>query len=448
MSSRLKNLYYDLQTSFWFIPLIITIAGLLLAELLMTLDRVVAVKLDRIFIASYLLEADAARTLMGSIASTTVTLVGLVFSITFVALVLASQQYGPRMLENFTRDPQSRMIAGLFLATFVYCTIVAGAIRENETEFTIPQLAVFVGLGLGLLCVVALIYYIHHLANSIRSEYIVKRVAIDIHQMIDHLYPEEIGVEPPDGYKPPVLTDGQQLLAQESGFFQNVIGDDLILAAKRHNVVLELEYNPGEFILAGTPLVTVYGQIDNVAALQREIHEALDLGGERTVEQDARFAFDKLVETAIRSLSPAINDPMTAMMCLDRLAEGLVYLSRHRSGQRYRLDANGQLRLIVERPVTFVDMVDVAFTQIRRYGKNDLEVMIHILRLLRRIGMQANTPEEQQALRNQAELIRQQCEASGSYLLPELSLIYKHCDRTEQWLDRSSVKTLKPTEVS
>jgi uncharacterized membrane protein len=340
------------------------------------------------------------------------------------------------MLENFTRDPQSRLIAGLFLATFVYCTIVAGAIRENESEFTIPQLAVLVGLGLGLLCVVALIYYIHHLANSIRSEYIVKRVATDIQHMVDHLFPEEIGVEPPADYMPPSLGTGQQILAQQSGFFQNIIGNDLIHAAKRHNVVLELEYNPGEFILAETPLVTVYGTIDNVAALTREVHDAIDLGRERTVEQDARFAFDKLVETAIRSLSPAINDPITAIMCLDRLAEGLIYLANHRTGQPYRLDNTGQLRLIVDRPVSFVDMVSVAFTQIRRYGKNDLDVMLHILRLLRRIGMQARTPAEQEALRIQAQLVRQQCEASGSYLPAELALINQHCDRTEQWLER------------
>jgi uncharacterized membrane protein len=436
MSSRFKNILYDFKTSFWFLPLIITIAGLLLAELVMTIDRSLPFELDRIFIGSYLREADAARALLGSIASTTVTLVGLVFSITFVALVLASQQYGPRMLGNFTRDPQSRAIAGLFLATFVYCTIVAGAIRENETEFTIPQMAIVVGLGLGLLCVIGLIYYIHHLANSIRSEYIVKRVATDIRDMIDHLYPEEIGMEPPDGYPPPALTNGQQILAQESGFFQNIIGDDLINAAKRHNVVLEMEYTPGEFVLAGTPLVTAYGQIDNFAALQHDIQEAIDLGRERTVEQDVRFAFDKLVETGVRSLSPAINDPMTSMMCLDRLAEGLIYLARHHNGQPYRLDSDGQLRLVVERPITFVDMVGVAFTQIRRYGKNDLEVMLHILRLLRRIGMQAHTPEAQEALRIQAQLVRQQCEASGSYLPAELALINKHCDRTEQWLNR------------
>lgn len=444
--SRLKNIYYDLQTTFWFIPLIVTLFGLILAEAMMHIDRRFSLGLGRIIGASYLLEADAARALLASIAATTVTLVGIVFSITFVTLVLASQQYGPRILENFTRDPQSRFMVGLFLATFVYCTVVAGAIREFESEFTIPQVAVFVGLVLGLSCVIALIYYIHHLANSIRSGSIIKRVANDLHSMVDHLYPEDIGFEPPVGYRPPVLEHGQQLLAQENGFFQNVIGEDLIRVARSYNVILELEYCPGEFVLAGTPLVTAYGRIDDVAALQREVQEAFDLGRDRTVEQDARFAFDKLVETAVRSLSPGINDPMTAMMCLDRLAEGLIYLAQHQSGQPYRFDAEGQFRLIVHRPVTFVEMVHVAFTQIRRYGKNDLEVMLHILKLLRRIGIQARTEEEQQALRLQAELVRQQCEAAGSYLPAELALIHQHCDQTEIWLSLNP-DTLHTVEV-
>lgn len=446
MYSRLKNRFYDLQTSFWFIPLTIMFFGLVLAEIMITLDRRVNFALDRFISASYIREADAARALLGTIASTSVTLVGLVFSITFVALVLSSQQYGPRMLENFTRDRHTRIAAGLFLATFLYCTIVAGAIRDNEPEFSIPQVGVLVGLILGVLCVFSLIYYIHHLANSIRSEYIVERVSMDLRRLIDHLYPEEIGVEPPADYRPPMLTHHQHVPARESGFFQNVIGNDLIHAAQRHNVILELEYSPGEFVLVGTPLVTVYGEPKHLEGLHREIHDAIDLSRERTMEQDVRFAFDKLIETAVRSLSAAINDPITTMMCLDRLAEGLIHLAQHGNGQRYRLDEHGDLRLIVERPVTFVEMVGVVFTPIRRHGKHDLDVILHMLRILRRIGSQARTAENQQALRTQVELIREQSEVSGSYLPAELALIHQNCDRTERWLTLDAPDEIDTTD--
>lgn len=430
MKNWLVNTFYNLRASYWFIPGVLTVSAILLAMVLVELDNLVFGEMfsgegSELLGPAFIVDADAARQLLGTIAGSMITVAGTVFSLTLVAMVLASQQYGPRMVENFLRDRVNQTVLGVFVAVFAYSLVVISNIRQVEEFQAVPHLAVLVGLIFGLLSIIALIYYIHHVAESIRAEHIIISASRDLRSLIENLYPRYIGHEPAEGFVPPdyLAREGYPVKARASGYLQHVHNHSVVALARDHNLVIRLERYPGEFILKGSLVATLFNCLSPDDDLFRKVNDLLDVDLERTVEQDAKLLFDKLVETAVRSMSPSINDPISAMMCLDRLTEGLLWLAHHPSPSPYRLDEHGALRVVVERKVRFDWMADVAFTQIRRYAHNDLAVLLHMLKSIGELARQVRDADKQRALLRHANLILEQSRTSANFLPDELDIL-------------------------
>jgi uncharacterized membrane protein len=337
-----------------------------------------------------------------------------VFSIMIVALTLAAQQFGPRLLHNFMRDRGNQVVLGTFTATFVYSLLVLQLVQkyENANRDAVPELVVPVAIILAMLSLGVLIYFIHHVSTLIQVPELIARVGHDLEATIDHYFPNIIlpqsvpdeahgqRVAPP----PDMERQSAAITAPRSGYFQAVEDDTLMELARQFDVILRLKPRPGDFLVRDDDVVLAWPGERLCDELERQVRGALIIGNRRTRIQDIEFAVRELVEIALRALSPAINDPFTAMACIDHLAAGLCRLCRRGFPSRYRLDERGRLRVIID-PFTYQGIVDAAFNQIRQNAAHHVAVYISLLEAIAVVMRHTCNEEQRAALLRQARMI-------------------------------------------
>ena len=392
--------------------------------------------------------AEGASSLLGAIAGSMITIAGVVFSMTLVALSLASSQLGPRLLRNFMRDTTTQMVLGTFVATFLYCLLVLRTIRRAEEIAFVPHLSVTFGVLLAVVSVGVLIYFIHHVSVSIQANEIVARVGTELIEGIERLFPENIGrgapripTEPPDaGFLDTFDREARPIGSAGEGYLQFVDGDDLIALAIQEDVVIRLERRPGQYVVATRPLAIVWPGNKVTDQLIDRVNSAFALGNQRTSGQDIEFAVNQLVEIAIRALSPGVNDPFTAMVCVDRLGSALCRLAELDMPSPYRHDTQDQIRVIT--PVfTFPDVTDAAFNQIRQYGRSSTAVTIRLLETIAEVAGSAHRPEDCAALLRHAKMIARGA-SDGSLEDEDRQEVEEHFQSVNQLLSKSSNSNL------
>jgi uncharacterized membrane protein len=366
--------------------------------------------------------AEGASSLLGAIAGSMITIAGVVFSMTLVALSLASSQLGPRLLRNFMRDTTTQTVLGTFVATFLYCLLVLRTIRRADEIVFVPHLSVNLGVLFAVASVGVLIYFIHHVSVTIQANEIVARVATELIEGIDRLFPEDIGrgapripTEPPDeGFLDTFAREARPVGSAGDGYLQFVDGDALMALAIQEDVVIRLERRPGHYVVAARPLAFVWPGNRVTDQLVDRVNSAFALGNQRTPGQDIEFGVNQLVEIAIRALSPGVNDPFTAITCVDHLGSALCRLAQRDMPSPYRHDTQEKLRVMMP-AVTFPDVTDAAFNQIRQYGRSSTSVTIRLLKTIAEVAGSVHRPEDRAALLRHAKMIARG--ASGG--LPE-----------------------------
>ncbi|MDQ2686925.1 MAG: DUF2254 domain-containing protein [Armatimonadota bacterium] len=415
MKSFFLNFWETLRGSYWFVPALMTAGAFALSFTLLSLDQRLHVHSLTGFAWIYAGSAAGARSVLSTVASSIITVAGTTFSITIAALSLASSQFGPRLLRGFLRDTGNQVVLGTFIGTFVYCLLVLRTIRGMDNEVFVPNLAVTGGVILALASVGVLIYFINHVSASIQASNVIASVSGELNEAIDRLYPTRIGKEYEDIEQtldgPEALSDGgREIIAESSGYVQILDESRLMELAREADGVLEVARRPGTFVTEGAVLARLRADRPPPEDFRRNVNKAFVLGPHRTMTQDAGFGVDQLVEVAIRALSPGINDPFTAVTCLDRLGAGLARLATRRMPSARRYDDDGALRVVAE-PLLFPEMVDASFDQIRQYGSDSYLVTLRLLETLEAVGAQAEGDDHRDALRRQAELIHAGAEA-------------------------------------
>ncbi len=353
---------------------------------------------------------DAARTVLIAIASSVITVVGVVFSITILALTLASTQFGPRMLRNFIRDFGTQITLGTFVATFVYCVVALGSVSSEPSVF-VPHLAVTVALGLTLVDLCVLIYFIHHVATSIQITNVIHGIAKDLGRAIDTTLAERANApSPPDvvAMSPGEVLRrldeaGGEVLAGSSGYLQAIGHRRLVRIAQRSNAVVKIVHRPGHFLVQGRPLAVVW-PTDAAPTIERELRRAHVVGPARTLAQDLQFAIDQLVEIAIRALSPAVNDTFTAMTCIDWLGDAMCKLLAGGLPSGIHRDSNGEIR-VIEVALSYDKAINRAFDKIRQAGHGMPAVLIRQLQNLEKMSEYATNPEQRGVIARQADML-------------------------------------------
>jgi len=401
-----------LRTNYWFIPALMAITAVVLAFATTELDREVISWSSGRWTWTYGGGPEGARAVLSTIAGSMITVAGVVFSITIVALSLASGQFGPRLLRGFIRDRSNQFVLGTFTSTFIYCLLILRTVRGTDDDRFVPGLSVTVGIVLAILNLGVLIYFIHHVAFSIQATQIIAVVNGELWETIDRLWPDDVGEEPaksddqthsdaavPDWDESVVLT------AKESGYVDAIEDESLIELAKDRDLVLKLERRPGHFIVKGSPLALAWPRDRVDDEVTTKLNRLCTLSSSRTPYQDVEFAIDQLVEIAVRALSPGINDPFTAMACIDHLAESLCRLAQRPVPSPFRYDDEKKLRVITFGS-SFAKILDAAFHQIRQYGRSSAAVLIRLLEMLAVLANYVECDEDRCALAKHADLIR------------------------------------------
>jgi uncharacterized membrane protein len=355
------------RSSFWFLPILMASGALLLAFAMVAFDRPLSDWLGENLGLPLSSGAEGASAVLSTIAGSMITIAGVVFSMTLVALSLASTQLGPRILRNLMRDTNTQVVLGTFVATFLYCLIVLQTIHRADGNAFVPHPAVTLGVLFAVLDVGVLIYFIHHVSVSIQANEIVARITSELIEEIERLLPEDHGrnpVPPPAEATDTGLIDAFEWEARAIG----ASGDGYL-----------------QFI-----------DIDELLAII--------LGNQRTPLQDLEGAINQLVEIAVRALSPGLNDPFTALAYVDHLGSVLSRLARRQMPPSCRQDQRNQLRVMFP-SFTFAELTDAAFDQIRQYGRSSVAVTIRLLETITVVAEFAHRREDLAALQRQADMI-------------------------------------------
>ncbi len=406
----------SLRTTLWVIPTVEVALAVLLFIATYAIDR--AAYRGDITLPSWVNNgsADAARQTLIGIAAAVITVVGLVFSITIVALTLASTQFGPRMLRNFVRDLGTQITLGTFVATFVFSVLALGSVSNGAGGDFVPHLSITVAILLVLVDLGVLIYFIHHVAKSIQLPEVIASIAAELSGAIDAEVAESdqrsATVERETGLSPTELLirieeSGALVPATQSGYLRFVGYDELVDIALKADAVIRLLYRPGHFLVEGLPLATVWPP-EAAGAVARALDHSHVTGPQRTLTQDLSFAIDQLVEIAIRALSPAVNDTFSALTCVDWLSDALCRISARWRPSDVHRDRGGAVRVIAAE-MRYDRLVGRAFDKIRQASRAMPAVMIRQLEALTKIAEYTTSDAQRGVVLAQAEMILHSC---------------------------------------
>ena len=356
--------------------------------------------------------ADSARQILTAIAAAIMTVVGVVFSITIVALTLASTQFGPRMMRNFIRDRGTQLTLGTFVATFFYTILALVSIGGGPRGDFVPHLSITVALVLTLADLAVLIYFINHVATVIQLPQVIAGIAGDLAREIEA---RNGGGDRSTGFGSSRGPSAEELLHRmgesgavirtpASGYLQVIRHDTLLKIASAADAVVQLPYRPGHFLVAGQVIARVWPP-SAAESVEKSLALGHVTGAYRTLAQDISFGFDQLVEIALRALSPAVNDTFTALTCVDWIADCLCRISTSWRPQRTWRDAEGLIRVIAYQ-ADFDRLVERAFEKIRQAATGMPAIMIRQLDALAKVIEQTPDRARRTVLIRQAEAIQ------------------------------------------
>ena len=403
-SSRYAIKSYLLSTV-WIAPAI----ALLLEQL--TFRIAYAYQVDLGWVPGFVVGREGTIAIADYVISSSIAFIVFTFSSLIVAIQVASGQLTPRIIATaLLRD---NAIRGS-VAVFVYALLLAIAVKTRVD--TIPRSLVSITGILGLFSALVFMFLIDHAARLLRPVNIVWRIAQQGRQVIDDVYPNLLQVSSTPSQTPNTLGPPERIVRHRnrSATVLAVNLDALVAEAKRADVVIELMARVGDFVARDEPLFQLRGagatKVDD-----RFLSSQVAFGRERTIEQDSTFAFRVIVDIAIKALSPAINDPTTAVIAIDQLQRLLHTVSNRDLRDERILDGDGQLRLILHTP-NWKDFVDLTFCEIRLYGAANFQVARRLRAMIESISQ--NLPESRvSALHEELDLLNRT--VAELYLFPE-----------------------------
>lgn len=411
---RLSNYWDNIRHGLWFVPTLLVVGAFILALGMIEVDRRLALDESPLQPLLFGGTADAARSLLSTIAGSLVTVISIAFSMTLVALQQVSVQFSPRVLDRLTGNRTNQFVVGMYIATFTFALLVLRSIRSAEedpaTRF-IPALSITVALILSLFCLALLIYFIHHISQALQVGTLMDEIHSDLINHIDTLYPSSIGdaitraSSPHEPGHPVMATAPKRLIrSQHSGFLRKVDEDALLNGSLQAVRWLAVRPQVGDFVAHGAVLAEIDNAPSHDEKLDRVIEAAFILDRTRSIEQDPLFGVRQLVDIALKALSPSINDPTTAELALSYLGNALGHLAKREFPSSIRTPDHGDTVLIFNRP-TWDDFVEASFNQIRRHAGDDVQVTGRLLSVLAHLALQVSIVERYHPLQHQVSEI-------------------------------------------
>jgi len=353
-------------------------------------------------------DPQVAPAILAGVASSMMTVVSIVFAILLMTLTLASTQFSPRILVSFVRDRSTQWTLGVFLGTFSYCMAALPAVRSAPQPH-VPTLTVLVAMLLALVCVGWLIFFINHISHSISVNHIVDRIARETELVIDEIMPHPRGHYERFEQAPPSRAGRERaILARKSGYIRFVDVGFLVDCAKSFGVRIALERRVGQFVPAGAPIMRVAEAGRVTPQREDRLLTAIDIGPARTMQQDVEFGIIQIVDIALRAISPAVNDPTTAINCIDQLGRIMIVWASRSPPASYLYGPPHVLRMAMPW-IGYDGLLDTAFEQIRHYARNDVAVSLRLLRAFDDMIVAGTSFREQQSLIDRARRVVEGC---------------------------------------
>jgi uncharacterized membrane protein len=322
--------------------------------------------------------ASQARDVLTAIAGTMVTVMALVLGLSVVALQTSSTQFSPRLLRNFLRDRQNQLVLSVFMGTFCYSAAGLYTVGVGDDPERFPRLAVSGSILFLFASLAAVVFYADHVSHAIQVDSIMQRVEVESLAVVSRLH-EDVDLVPPEA-PPWAIT----IPARSSGYVVTAHPQLLVPLATRCGVSIALSKRVGEHVVQGVPLARIWtpGPDDpqpDASLFAHALDDAVGIGFERTRQQDAAMGIRQLVDTACKALSPAVNDPYTAVQAVDHMAVIFVAMARHHLGARV-VWAGDHVVVVPSR--RFGEYLQTMCGLVRRYGAGEPTVNLALLRLL------------------------------------------------------------------
>lgn len=414
MLSRLMQVWDELRGSYWFIPSMMALSAMACALFLTQTPWVLELSLFNDSQWLYKSTPEAAREVLSTIAGSMITVASVTFSITIASVAYAASQFGPRLLTNFMSDRGNQWTLGTFIATFLYCLMVlrtlTGSDSDPDSADFVPQIAVAGSVLFGVASIGVLIYFIHHVPASIHASNVIAEVGRQMLDSLDALYSRaEQGHEVPSGDKVSQvhydLRNSQALHASFDGFVQFVDHPTLMALAEELDTTVVLDVRPGDYVSQGSCLGWVLSTDSLEAEEAARFESAFLFGMKRTAAQDVMFLAQELIEIAARALSPGVNDPFTAMNCLDWLGSSLGVVATKPQVEGHHYGSEGQLRLVAKY-ISRELFINNNLSRIRVYAATDRNAALHFCAVMGRLLLLPIAPDVQKLLLQQtSELI-------------------------------------------
>ncbi|MGM0753568.1 MAG: DUF2254 domain-containing protein [Bacillota bacterium] len=379
------------RKSFWFVPFLFSLISLALSLLTFYFDWWLSQHDYPLFPKVLFSNFDLSMTIISTIASSIMTMTTITFSTIMVVLTTFLSQYSPRTLQNFINDRPTQRVLAIFVSGVVYC-ITLLVLLQDETGQKLYISSAFAGI-VAIICLFVFVYFVHHVSNWVKVSNLIHNITIKTNKKIDnsYLYRKNAVNDEPPTFNESLFDDTEPLYvySEQSGYLQQINIEGMISKAAKDKAIIRMVKTPGEYLLEGTPVMTAWTTNKDIDV--EDYLGYLVLGPDKEPIEDIELGIRKLVEIALRAISPAINDPNTAKNCIEEIGIILSKLAKHKLPSSYLSDEKNNVRIILEQP-TFSDYLYRSFYQLRHYGKQDISIISEILRSLRMIG--ENNSEE------------------------------------------------------
>ncbi len=387
MKSIIIHTLSEIRASYWYNPLLMAITAILLSIITIRIDYMFDLMLIKEYSWFHADNPQGARAVLSTIATSMITVAGVTFSMTILAVSFAGSQIGPGLTTSFMRDRSNQITLGTFIATFLYCILILRAVLDpiqNNSPAFVPQLSLLVAVLLAISSIIVFIYFIHHIPDSINKSNVIALVGEQLNSNIPNRFPENIGQAYPgiENDIPGHLKENfTTITANNYGYIRILDGQSLMETAKKHDVIIQVETRPGVFITHNKILVSVYSAKKIEDSLIDDCRKAFAYGYVKNTEQDIMFLVEQQEEIIARALSPGINDPFTAITAIDWFQSTLEVASLNETPSAYRYDNEKKLRLIAH-PIYFEELCQHFFSAITAYVAHDRNTSIQLLAIL------------------------------------------------------------------
>ncbi|MBM7599867.1 putative membrane protein [Virgibacillus halotolerans] len=380
--------WIDTRDSFWFVPMIYSIASIILVFLTNLVDTWIISHFGDQLPKVLLTGEDVAVWLYGSLVTAILTMTTISFSTIMVVLTTYSTQFSPRTLQDFMRSSMTHQVLGVDCFGFIFALINL-LLVDKQPLVTGPIVMVIIAV----VNLAFFVYFIHYSSRWIQVNNLVGKLRNDASKVITHAYKKEkygeYEVWNEDEINKLKRWPKKDIYAPRSGYVQYMEWGHIVKWAKKYNCVLDLHVQMGDFIPKGFPVMSVYDKKETMN-IKEEIAATLVIGNERTDIEDIEFMIQKLVEIALRAISPAINDPHTAINCINRIGTTLSEIGSNYKEIYYISDASGNLR-ILNHPKKYEDYLYKSFYQMVHFAQGDVSIYYSLIEVLYKLALVSNT---------------------------------------------------------